>query len=97
MDKGYVEKEIYQAYIKKLQGKFYGLLCEREKDREWIKFLDSLYVELNDFSFEHRTINYLSLMQKVASLRYLNYDSFRTTIFDCINLIQIVGDKNELL
>jgi len=30
----------FDGYKNKLKGRLYGLLCEREKDGEWEKFLD---------------------------------------------------------
>lgn len=78
---------VYEAYNNKLKNKLFGLLCEREKDREWEKFLDSILIELMGYSEEQKTINYYILFSKLSALRYLRYDYFRTTIFDCMNLI----------
>ena len=36
---------------------------------------------------ERKTIYYYKLFHKISSLRYLSYKYFRTTIFDCMNLI----------
>ena len=79
--------DIMEAYNNKLKNKLFGLLCEREKDREWEKFLDSILVELMGFPAEKKTINYYVLYHKLSSLRYLRYDYFRTTIFDCMGLV----------
>ena len=79
--------DIVEAYNNKLKNKLFGLLCEREKDREWEKFLDSILIELMGFPIEKKTINYYVLFHKLSSLRYLRYDYFRTTIFDCMGLV----------
>ena len=71
----------------KLKSELYGLLCEYEKGREWEAFLDSIIVELLGYPEEEKTANYYKLFHKVSSLRYLSYKYFRTTIFDCMNLI----------
>lgn len=78
---------IKEGYNNKLKNKLFGLLCEYEKDREWEKFLDSILIELLGFEEEEKTINYYILFHKIASLRYLRYEYFRTTIFDCMALI----------
>jgi hypothetical protein len=78
---------ILEGYQNKLKNKLFGLLCEREKDREWEKFLDSIIVELMGYPEEQKTINYYILFYKVSSLRYLRYDYFRSTIFDCMTLV----------
>lgn len=76
-----------EGYNNKLKNKFFGLLCEFEKNREWEKFLDSIIIELMGIPEDERTINYYILMYKLSSLRYLRYEYFRSTIFDCMTLI----------
>ena len=78
---------VKEAYNNKLKSKLFGLLCEREKGRDWEKFLDSILIELMGYSEEERTINYYTLCHKLASLRYLRYEYFRGVIFDCMDLI----------
>jgi hypothetical protein len=82
-----MESIIKEAYENKLKNKLFGLLCEFEKGREWEKFLDSILIELMGFEEDQKTINYYSLIYKLSSLRYLKYEYFRSTIFDCMNLI----------
>ena len=75
------------GYNNRLKNKLFGLLCEFEKNGEWESFLDSIIIELNGIPEEERSINYLTLMHKINTLRYLKYEYFRKTIFDCMNLI----------
>ena len=79
--------EVKEGYENKLKNKLFGLLCEFEKNREWEKFLDSILIELQGFDEEEKTINYYILYHKIASLRYLRYEYFRTTVFDCMSLL----------
>ena len=76
-----------EAFSVKLKSQLYGLLCEYEKERDWQAFLDSIIIELMGVSEEARDDIYYILFHKVSSLRYLSYKYFRTTIFDCMNLI----------
>lgn len=76
-----------EAYFNKLKNKYFGLLCEKEKNRDWEKFLDSIIIELYGFPEEQRTINWLELINKTNSLRYLDYEYFRKTIFECMGLL----------
>ena len=76
-----------EGYANTLKNKLFGLLCEYEKGREWEKFLDSILIELMGFELEDRTINYYTLFYKISSLRYLRYEYFRSTIFDCMTLL----------
>lgn len=74
-------------YNAKLKNQLYGLLCEYEKNREWEAFLDTIIIELMGYPEEEKTPNYYKLFHKVSSLRYLSYKYFRSTVFDCMNLI----------
>ena len=82
-----MDKQIKEAYNNKLKSKLFGLLCEREKGRDWEKFLDSILIELMGYSEEDRTINYYTLCHKLSTLKYLRYEYFRGVIFDCMDLI----------
>lgn len=83
----YIYEEVYDGYKNKLKSKLFGLLCEYEKKREWEKFLDSILIELLGYPDELKSINYYILFYKLSSLKYLRYKYFRTTIFECINLV----------
>lgn len=82
-----MDKQIKEAYSNKLKSKLFGLLCEREKGRDWEKFLDSILIELMGYSEDEKTINYYILCHKLSTLKYLRYEYFRGVIFDCMDLI----------
>lgn len=82
-----------EGYNNKLKNKLFGLLCEFEKEGEWEKFLNSILIELMGVQEEKRTINYYTLYSKISSLRFLKYEYFRSTVFDCMT---ILGNANEL-
>lgn len=79
--------QVKEGYNNKLKSKLFGLLCEREKGREWERFLDSIIIELMGYPEELKTINYYILCYKVSTLRYLSWTYFRSTIFDCMDLV----------
>ena len=76
-----------EGYKNKIKNRLYGLLCEREKNGEWEKFLDTIVIELIGLPENEKTINYYALLGKIQSLRYLSYEYFRRTVFECMNLI----------
>ena len=82
-----MENVMVEAYNNKLKNKLFGLLCEFEKDREWEAFLDSILIELLGFEEDRKTINYYILFYKLSALRYLKYEYFRSTVFDCMSLV----------
>lgn len=73
-------------YKKRLRNKLYGVLCEREKNREWKKFLDSIIIELMGIDEEDKKVWYYVLLYKLNSCRFLEYEYFRTTILECMGL-----------
>ena len=83
---------VYEGYRNKLKNKYFGLLRESEKNGEWEKFLDTILIELTGFPEKEQTINYFRLYHKTSSLRYLRYEFFRKTIFECMNLISNLED-----
>lgn len=76
-----------KEYSEKIRSELFGLLCEYEKNRNWERFLDSILVELLDIEESKKNVIYYKLYSKLSSLRYLSYKYFRTTIFDCMNLV----------
>lgn len=81
---------IKQGYKDKMKNKIYGLLCEREKEGTWEKFLDTILIELHGYKDEYKTIEYYTLYAKLAACRYLSYKYFRKTIFECMELFDRV-------
>ena len=77
-----------EGYYNELQGRLYGLLCEREKGGAWEKFLETILLELYGLEKIDKTINYWPLIGKLSELKYLDYQYFRKTIFECINLVK---------
>jgi hypothetical protein len=85
-------KQIIEGYNNKLKNKLFGLLNEREKNRNWEEFLDTILIELIGYPDEEKTINYFILFYKISSLRYLRFEYFRKTIFECMNLVSRRGE-----
>lgn len=80
-------KNVQEGYYNKLRNKLFGLLCEFEKGGHWEDFLNSILIELLGFPEEEKTINYYTLYSKLSTLRFLKYEFFRSTIFDCMDLL----------
>jgi len=84
----------FSGYKNKLKGRLYGLLCEKEKNGEWEKFLDSILIEVQGLGAQ--SINWWPLIGKLNMLRYLSYEHFRKTIFECMNLVGGLVSPDEL-
>ena len=86
--------ETFEGYKNKLKGRLYGLLCEKEKNGEWEKFLDAILIEI--YGLRGEGINWWPLIGKLNALRILSYDYFRKTIFECMHLVSGLEEPNEL-
>lgn len=87
-----MNKDVREGYNNRFKNKIYSLLCEREEERQWERFLDSILIELDGYPEESKTIDWYVLYYKLSSCRYLSFKYFRTTIFDCMSLI----DKTDM-
>lgn len=94
LEKNSITNATFDGYKNKLKGRLYGLLCEREKDGEWEKFLNALIIEL--WGLGANSINWWPLIGKINMLKYLSYEYFRKTIFECMNLVGGLDMPNEL-
>ena len=84
---------VKQAFLRKEKNRLYGLLREREKRGEWQKFLDTISIELEpllDETIFSTNLYFITLLYKISTLRRLNDEFFRKTIFECMNLIEVV-------
>lgn len=84
--------QITEAYKNSLKNKLFGCLCEREANREWESFLDSILIEIFGWPEEQKTINYYKMWYKLSACRFLNYKYFRKTIFDVMSML---GGSNK--
>lgn len=83
-----MKPELQEALKNRFKNRLFGVLCEFEKNGEWEKYLDSILIELEGYEENNRTINWYVLYSKLSALRHLKYEYFRSTIFECMNLIE---------
>ena len=89
-------KEVQEGYRNKLKSKLFGCLRKCDKNHESEAGRYSIDIELSGIPENERTINYLTLCNKINALRYLKYEYFRKTIFDCMSLLS-KGDEDGIL
>lgn len=78
------------AYGNYLIGKYFGILKDREKGKDYDKLLSSLVTDLIGAVEEYDCINLHRLFYKTLSLKYLAYPLFRENIMECIQLAKSV-------
>lgn len=87
-----IKDQTFEGYKNQLINRLYGsVLCEREKNGEWRKALDAIIIEV--MAMEGDSIDYWSLLGKLNMLKYLSYDYFRRTAFECMNLLGRIDNE----
>ena len=93
----YFDKEEIRNEILRLTNQMWKLIPMWENNEDWTKQLETVIVDIagKDEIFLHNS-HFLQLLSKLEGLRVtdIEFNIFRKTIFECINLINEV-DKNE--
>ena len=93
----YFDKEEIRNEILRLTNQMWKLIPMWENNEDWNKQLETVIVDIagKDEIFLHNS-HFLQLLSKLEGLRVtdIEFNIFRKTIFECINLINEV-DKNE--
>lgn len=94
--KGLKDSACQEGYSNFLVGKYFGILKDREKNKNYDKLLESLVCDLLGATEEFDCINLNKLYYKTLSLKYLSYPLFRENIMDCIQLVKTVfGETSD--
>ena len=78
------------GYVNYLKGKYFGILNDYEKNKDFDKLLESLLIDLIGAKEQYDSIHLNNLCAKTASLKYLKYKYFRNTIMECMKLVEVV-------
>ena len=93
----YFDKEEIRNEILRLTNQMWKLIPMWENNEDWNKQLETVIVDIagKDEIFLHNS-HFLQLLSKLEGLRVtdIEFNIFRKTIFECINLINEV-DRNE--
>jgi len=91
-----LDRKDESKYKRVLVNMVYKLLPLREEGTDWIKYLDSLILEIKGFGYifeNDDSVSFIRLLSKLEGLRDLVEDSdfmlYRKIIFECTNLINI--------
>ena len=80
---GKVKKSSLVAYCEEQKNRFYELLCLREEEKNWKRYL---HAKMLEYSGKHKyfegKINFLSIVGKAEALNDMGYDDYRKTIFE---------------
>lgn len=82
-----MNEQLNQEYLKRLRNKLYGILCEKEKGREWEKFLENILIELMGIPDSAKNLYFYTIFYKLSSCKFLEYKYFRNNILECMGLL----------
>ena len=91
-----VTKEDIQNYKKTTINMIYKLLPVREEGGDWLKYLESVILEIYGFSkvfIEEDATATIKLISKLSGLISLkdddDFQAYRKIVFECTNLVKI--------
>lgn len=80
-----------EGYSNYLKGKYFGILKDCEKKKDYEALIDSLLIELYSALKDYDSININKLYSRTAALRFLKYKYLRETILkECMPLVDAV-------
>lgn len=83
-------QEIIKKTTRRLTNQLWKLIPMRENDEDWEKQLDTVTLEIAGLNELFIGPLFLQLLSKLEGLRIVetNFELYRKTIFECINILQ---------
>lgn len=89
-----IDNETFTTIMNKMINRCYKVLCYREEEKEWEKFLETVILELVGLQRLFNQDSFLFLIAKLESLFILTNEEdflkFRRVIFECIGILDEV-------
>lgn len=81
-----IDSNLYCEYLK---GKYFGILGDYEKKKDYEPLIESLLIELLGLTEDFDSDDLYKLYTKTASLKFLKYKYLRKAILkDCMPLVE---------
>lgn len=83
-------QETIQKTIRRLTNQLWKLIPMRENDEDWYKQLQTVTLEIAGLNELFISPIFLQLLSKLEGLQIkeVNFELYRKTIFECINILQ---------
>lgn len=83
-------QETIQKTIRRLTNQLWKLIPMRENDEDWYKQLQTVTLEIAGLNELFISPTFLQLLSKLEGLQVIevNFELYRKTIFECINILQ---------
>jgi len=93
----YIETEAVIKNFNRITNLVYKLLPLKEEEKDWQKLLENLIIELEGMNMllidQHDLLFQLLCKMKGLFKISSNFELFRRTIFDCLNLLGKIKDN----
>lgn len=83
-------QETIQKTVRRLTNQLWKLIPMRENDEDWYKQLQTVTLEIAGLNELFISPTFLQLLSKLEGLQMkeVNFELYRKTIFECINILQ---------
>lgn len=83
-------QETIQKTVRRLTNQLWKLIPMRENDEDWYKQLQTVTLEIAGLNELFISLTFLQLLSKLEGLQIkeVNFELYRKTIFECINILQ---------
>lgn len=83
-------QETIQKIVRRLTNQLWKLIPMRENDEDWYKQLQTVTLEIAGLNELFISPTFLQLLSKLEGLQIkeVNFELYRKTIFECINILQ---------
>ena len=83
-------QETIQKTVRHLTNQLWKLIPMRENDEDWYKQLQTVTLEIAGLNELFISPTFLQLLSKLEGLQIkeVNFELYRNTIFECINILQ---------
>lgn len=86
-----VNKNIINTNINRLTNQIWKLIPMRENNEDWQKQLDTVIIQIigmyTIFLYDPKFLELLSKLEGIDQIE-ISFETYRKTVFECINLIQ---------
>lgn len=83
-------QETIQKTVRRLTNQLWKLIPMKENDEDWYKQLQTVTLEIAGLNELFISPTFLQLLSKLEGLQIkeVNFELYRKTIFECINILQ---------
>lgn len=85
-----LQTEAFNKNVDRLTNQLWKLIPMKENEEDWEKQLETLIIEISGLNilYSQEFIQLLSKLVGLQEVKDITFETYRRTVFECINLIQ---------